>query len=164
MRINPDHVRQQVSNLLRRYPELAEDEEGLALSIESETEVPELLAQLVEIEADASTMAAALETRIADMKVRSDRYSRRGKAARELAHVIMFDIGLQKLELPEATLSIRNGSVRVVVPDDAAIPDRFCRFVRQVDRTALKAALDAGEPLNYAALERGPDSLTIRRK
>ena len=164
MRINPDHVRQQVSNLLLRYPELANDEDGLALSIESETEVPELLAQLVEIEAEAASMAGALQTRIADLHIRSDRYAKRGKAARELAHVIMADAGLPKLELPEATLSIRKGTIKVVVPDDDAVPDRFCRFVRSVDKTALKTALDAGEPLNYAALERGPDSLSIRRK
>jgi len=164
MRINPGHVRQQVANLLLRFPEITEDHEALAMSIESETDAAEFLAHLVEVEANAAAIAGALETRIATMQDRSDRFAKHGRLARELAQSIMAEAGIQKLELPEATLSIRKGTVRVVVPDDEAVPDRFCRFVRSVDKTALKTALDAGEPLNYAALERGPDSLSIRRK
>ena len=51
---------------------------------------------------------------------------------------------LRKAELPEATLSIRDGVAKVVIVDEAQIPDDFMRIRKEPNKTAIKDALISG--------------------
>lgn len=164
MYLDPQVIRQQIAQLRLKYPELEEDPEALELSLESETDAVALLDQLIAREAETNSLITGLDIHIAEMKQRSNRLADRQAALRELMFSIMQAAGLPKVERPTATLSIRKGSMKVIVPDDEAVPDRFCEFKRSVSKTKLKEALEAGETLNYAVLERGPEILAVRTK
>jgi hypothetical protein len=164
MYLSPDIVRQQISQLLLKYPELAEDQEALELSLESETDAIDLLDQLLARRTETNSLIAALDIHIAEMKQRSNRLSEREDAIRELMFGIMKAAGLPKAERPLATLSIRKGGTKVVIPDDAAVPVTYCKTTVVPDKTAIKKALDTGEMFNWATLETGPETLSVRTK
>ena len=71
---------------------------------------------------------------------------------------------MRKLEFPEATLSIGRGAQKVVIFEEAAIPDEF--WIEQkprLDKVGIKDALKAGTNVVGATLDNGAARLTIRR-
>lgn len=97
-----------------------------------------------------------------EMSERRDRYGRQQEAARDGIFRIMQAAELTKLELPEATLSVRPGAVRVVITDEADLPDSFVRVKREADKAAIKDALKAGQFVPGAALSNGGPTLHVR--
>ena len=69
---------------------------------------------------------------------------------------------LAKAELPEATLSIRQGTPKVVIINEREIPDEFMRIKKEPDKTRIKAVMTAGEVVSGCALSNAEPSLTIR--
>jgi hypothetical protein len=159
-------IRQQITALYRDHEELAADDEAWALSLESETDLHAVLGLLVEKMQDDACMAGAIKTRMHDLEERAERYVQREKALRKIAYHLMVEAKAKKVELPEATLSIRQGTVRTEVPDDDAVPDEFCRFKREPDKARIKEHLQAcnGSPPNWAALVQSEPSLSVRTK
>ena len=45
--------------------------------------------------------------------------------------------------------------------DDTLVPDAFCRFKREVSKTAIKDAINAGEEVPGAVLDNGSETLRI---
>lgn len=164
--MDPMIVRNQIAQLRLLYPELAEDEEAWLLSLESETDFHSFMERVVDGMQEASCMAGAIEGRIAELKNRSDRYVHKDKMLRKLAFNVMAAAGIQKAETPEATLSIRKGSLKVEIPDETAVPDEFCRVVKSPDKTKIKEHLQScnGNPPNWVALVQGEPSLSVRTK
>ena len=69
---------------------------------------------------------------------------------------------LKKLELPEATLSVKLGVPRVFISDEAALPDEFWRVKREPDRQKIKQALSELKPVPGATLTNAEDVLAVR--
>ena len=167
MLLRPDTVRQQIANLALTYPEIAEDEDAWALTVESETDVMDLLREIEKRRQAAAAFAGGIASNIAELGLRQERYERREKAMRELAFKIMNFADLKKAELPEATLSIRNGQQRLVSYaniSSAELPDDLCRIVREIDKTKIKEALKAGQTVTGFELSNSEPSLSIRTK
>lgn len=164
MKINPEQVRLQISNLLLQYPELADDEELRADMIEGETEAPELLAMLVRRIGETKAIAEGTKAYVQELCARGQRLDRRVDGIRSLIHKIMDDVRLPKLELAEATLSIRAGTQKVVLTDETALPDDCVKVIRNPDRTAIKEKLTSGETVPGAVLSNPEPSLTIRTR
>lgn len=164
--LNPTAILQEIANLKHLYPDIWDegDEQLLHDMLQGSTEAFEFLSVVVDRMQDSASMAGGIATRIAELELRQKRYVQREKAMRNLALKVMNAAGQRKCELPEATLSITKGTMKVIVPDDDAVPDRFCVFEKKVSKTKLKEALEAGETLNYAVLERGPETLSVRKK
>ena len=68
----------------------------------------------------------------------------------------------QKLKTPLFSISVTKGRQSVAVHDLELLPDSLVKTTRSADKTAIKKALDAGEPVEGATLEIGEPSLTIR--
>lgn len=164
MHIDPAIVQQQIENLRLLFPELAEDEEGWALSLESETELMPMLEQIVMAMRDAAAMAGGIAGRIAELEIRQGRFTRREQAMRILAFRLMQHADIRKCELPEATLSIRNGTPKVIITDEQAIPDYLCRMKREPDKTKIKEHLTSGDPVTGAELSNAEPTLAVRTK
>ena len=81
--------------------------------IEGETDLHGVLTRALDNKREAETMAAAIDSRIMDLSARRARYERQEKAMRHLIKSIMESCGQTKVTLPEASLSIRDGSVSV---------------------------------------------------
>ena len=71
---------------------------------------------------------------------------------------------LPKLELPEATLSIRKGQQQVIGDADINMPDEYWKYSRDLDRTKIKTALKDGKTVPGFALSNAAPSLNIRIK
>lgn len=165
MRLDPAVVRQQIANLRVAHPELLEDDESWLLAIESETELDDILTKIVRQIEDAKALADGTSERLADLKARKDRFSRRTESLRSLAFKMMDAAGLQKKELPEATLSIRKGQQQLVGdgnPDE--LPDHLCKISRDLDRTKIKEALKTGGTVPGFELSNSEPSISIRIK
>lgn len=160
--LDADNVRRQVEAMLLEFPELREDEQLRLDSIEAETEATEILDRLVGYVRDAETMEAATADRIGKLKARKDACERRADGYRQLIHRIMDAAGIRKMQLPEATLSIRPAGPAVRVLDEAAIPDEFWRVKREPNKTAIKAALLDGVAVPGVTLSNSADTLSVR--
>lgn len=161
--LNPQVIRQQIDNLKLIHPELLEDEEAWLASLESETNVNELLTSIVRRIEDTKALVIGTKDRFDELKARKDRFEHRVDTLRGLAFKIMDAAGLPKAELPEATLSIRKGQQQITGDLDAdSLPDHFCKIKREPDRTAIKAALLNGESIPGCELSNAEPSLSIR--
>lgn len=142
---------------------LEDDERAYLDTLEGESDLFEWVRRLLgKIEEDEGNVAA-LKEQIADRNARKGRAEHRIETTREALKALLDCARLDKLVLPEATLSIRDVAPKAVVTDEAAVPDEYCRIVRKPDMAAIKAALDTG-PIEGVSLDNGGVSLTIRRK
>lgn len=165
MRLDPFIVRQQVENLKLVHPELMDDDEAWLLSLESETDINDLLTSIVRRIEDSKALVIGTKDRFEELKHRKDRFERRVDGLRDLAFKIMSLADLPKAELPEATLSIRKGQPKVIgEADPASLPDTLCKISRDLDHTAIKKALKAGQTVPGFELSNAEPSLSIRIK
>lgn len=155
-------VRMQVEQLMREFPDLADD--AIPLALESETDAIEYLRSLERLRRHAVALAKATESVVDDLKERIGRFNRREEALRRLMFQLLQAANLRKLELPEATLSIRTGSPKVIVIDEAEIPETFIRIKREPDKASIKVALQDGIDVPGATLSNAEENLTIRTK
>jgi sugar-specific transcriptional regulator TrmB len=163
MQINPLVVRQQIQNLKVSSPEVLEDDETWLLALESETNVEELLTQIVRQIEDTKALVVGTKDRFEELKARKDRFESRVESLRALAFKLMEAAELPKLELPEATLSIRSVPPSVMITDEEKLPDIACKFERKPDKTKIKELLASGWVAG-ATMSNGSKSLSIRIK
>lgn len=154
----------EIEALIAEYPELADDEQLRADMLEGETSIDDVLTRIVRREREAQAFAGGIKSEMDDLASRLVRYERRGQAMRDLAMRVLSAADLSKKELPIATLSVRAGQPKVVVIDEDAIPDSYFRFSRSPDKTRIKDAIKAGEPVPGAVLSNGEPSLSLRVK
>ena len=162
--IKAQFLRAEIDRIVAAYPELMEDQELLADTLEGETELNALVATLLDMADEAATMADAVSMRVDTMSERRARLKRKNEAARSIIKSLMEHAGLEKITLPEATISISKPrqTVEVVNVDD--LPQGFFRIERQADKKAIQSALEAGETVPGAVMADGKTSLMIRTK
>lgn len=139
-----------------------DDDERLLLdTLEGETDLFELSRRLLDgierDEADVNALAEQIDAR----RARQARCKARVEARREAVGALMECAGVEKLTLPEATVSWRRAPPKLVVTDEAAVPDDLCTFTRKPNMAAIKAA---AEPVPGTSLDNGGVSITVRRK
>lgn len=163
--LNPQTIRQTIENLKLTHPELLEDDEAWVATLESETDFSELLTTIVRRIEDTKALAIGTKDRFEELKARKDRFEHRVETLRELAFKIMQAAELAKVELPEATLSLRAGQPQLIgEADPFFLPEHFCKISRTVDRTAVKDALKTGQEVPGFSLSNSQPNLTIRIK
>ena len=166
MNIRLDHqqIQQQITGLLLAYPEMADDEVLRMDMISGETGAFEFLDILVRHIEDSKALEEGTALRIKELSERKSRFERRQEALRSLAFKIMQTGDIKKAELPIATLSVRNGTAKVVIHDEAVLPADCVRTTIAPDKAAIKEKLSAGHDVPGAYLSNGEPSLTIRVK
>jgi hypothetical protein len=162
--LNPIVVKAQIDNLLAAYPALAEDEILRADMIEGATDAFDLLAKLVACIEETDVLLDGIAARLAEFKERVTRLENRKHGLRSLIFKLMEAADLKKAELPTATLSIRAGAPKVIITDEAALPDLLCRLKREPDKARIKEMLSDGHEVRGAALSNSEPSLSIRVK
>jgi hypothetical protein len=162
---NPRDIRLQVENLKLVHPELVEDDEAWLATLESETDFNEILTTIVRRIEDTKALVIGTKDRFEELKARKDRFEHRIETLRTLAFKIMQAADLAKMELPEATLSLRAGQQQLVGDADPEyMPDDFVKISRSLDRTKIKDALKTGQTVPGFELSNSPPNLTIRIK
>jgi hypothetical protein len=165
MNLDPTIIRRQLENLKVSYPEILEDDEAWQMSLESETDLSALMTTIVRKIEDAKALAVGTKDRLEELEKRKARFEDRVEAMRQLAFKLMQAAQVNKLELAEATLSLRNGAQQIVgEADPTTLPDDFCKVSRTIDRTKIKEALKAGKEVPGFSLSNAAPSLSIRVK
>ncbi|WP_445215491.1 siphovirus Gp157 family protein [Bradyrhizobium sp. Pa8] len=160
-----DALRLEIEKLIRDYPEIAEDEVLRADMLDAETSLADVLTALIRLGEDARTLRDATKTQQENLKARADRFGRRLEFSRALMLSILNAAALRKVELPEATLYLRNNPQQLVgEPDADALPDEFVKIKRTADRAAIKTALQAGRELPGLQLSNAPPSIMVMVK
>lgn len=164
LKLDVDRIRIAIDALLVQYPELADDEDLRADTIDGATDLDELLTRLIGVVQDARVHAAGIKDLIGDYHARVDRLSRRAEAARCLILKLLLAADLPKRELPAGTVSTRSVPPTLVIDDEAAIPAVYQRekTVTVLDKNAVKEALARGVDVPGARLTNGDVGLTIR--
>ncbi len=163
--LNPLVVRQQIENMKLLHPYLVDDDEAWAASLESETDFDKLATQVIRRIEDTEALWEGTGARLDELKARKDRFANRIDSLRSLLFKLMESAELTKLELAEATISVRKGQPQLVGDADAeTLLPQFRKVVVTPDKTAIKDALKAGQEVPGFVLSNAPPSLTIRIK
>lgn len=147
--------------------ELGDDiDEKLRLDMfEGSTDLFEIVGQLLNsIETDEG-VTASLVAQIGERNFRKERAGHRIEQRRLAIAALLECAGLDKLSLPEATISLRRLPPKLVVADESALPEPLWRVKRTPDMALVKSAWDAdGAVPGVVQGNGGEPSLTIRRK
>lgn len=157
-------VKAMITNLMTAYPDLAEDGDLRADMLEGETDLHRIVERCLGERLDADSLAKSIKEREADLSERRKRFERKAEAMKRLIKEMMEVADLDKITLPEATLSITSPRTSVNVVDLEALPQGYFKLSRIADKTAIKTALEAGEQIPGAELALGEPGLTIRTK
>jgi hypothetical protein len=160
--MNPDLIRAQIAGLRATHPELVEDEESWLLALESETDLTETLRAIERKRQETAGLAGGIVYAITQLHERQERFERRETALRAILFKLMQAADLRKVELPEATLSVRNGTPKVIITDETALPDDACRFKREPDKKTIKEWLESGTVMAGATLSNAEPCLSVR--
>lgn len=144
--------------------ELGEDERAYLDTLEGETDLYEWVSRLLGKIEDDEGIIAALSAQIEDRNLRKSRAGERVKSHRNAIQALLECARLDKLALPEATVSVRDVPPKIIVTDEAAVPDELCKFTRRPDMAAIKAGVESGAAVPGVSFDNGGTSLTIRRK
>lgn len=146
------------------HDELADDERAYLDTLEGETDLYEWVRRLLDrIEEDEGDQAKLAE-QIADRTLRKNRAGERVKSHRSAIQALLECAKLDKLVLPEATVSVRDVPPKAIVSNEDEVPEALCRIKRSPDMAAIKAEMEAGRAVPGVTLDNGATSLTIRRK
>jgi len=161
--IRSDLIRQSIENLKLTHPELVDDNEAWLASLESQTDFNEVMTEVVRRIEDTKALLIGTKDRFEELSNRKQRFELRVEVLRDLAFKLMEAAELRKMELPEATLSIRSVAPSVIITDEENLPDIACKFERKPDKAKIKELLASGWVAG-AILSNGTKSLTIRIK
>jgi phage host-nuclease inhibitor protein Gam len=141
-----------------------EGEDAVQFAIREGTTYEDCLMQLVDYQAEAASMVEAISERQRNLADRKTRFNNRVDRARDALADLLRGANLRKYEMPECTLSLGHTPAALRIIDEAMIPEAFIRIKREPDKTAIKAALKAGDAVAGVELSNGGETLTIRRK
>lgn len=144
---------------------VGDDAQLWADTLEGQTDLFECVSALLnDIEEDEGQKAALTEQMDA-RKMRRDRCDVRIQAKRNAIAALMEAAGLDKLQLPEATISYRMTSPKLEINDAAAVPDEFMEVKRVPSKTRINEQFSVDGPLpNWLRADPAKPSIAIRRK
>lgn len=141
---------------------VADDEEWTASIVESETNLTEAIEHAVSRLAEVETFEEALAQQAKALAERKERFTRQKNNIRAAIQSALGAVGLKKLELAAATLTLKPTPPKVIVTEEADIPSTY--FEPQppkLDKRKLAAALKDGS-VPGAVLSNGCSTIQIK--
>lgn len=154
----------EIHHMLAAFPEMADDEDLRLDTLEGETDFHRIMSRLVRVRNEKLAEAEGLSGYIGDLSERKARHVRGADGVKALMLSLMSVADLPKLVLPEATISVTKPRQSVEVSDVDALPQGTFATVRQPDKAAIKALLDAGDDVPGAAFKTSDPGITVRVK
>lgn len=141
------------------------DEQLFSDMIEGETDVHYYVARLHGQIASDQELVTGITERAADLAERKRRLSDRMTANKVAIGQFLRAAKLGKIELPEATYSVRDGKSKLEIIDPAAVPPEYQRTKPEPDKTKINEAFaDADTLPNWLVREPARDVVTARNK
>lgn len=155
---------QLVERIRAAFPDA--DDETLAGSVESVTELDAAIVAVLRQAIEREAMADALAAMMKQMAERKKRLEDGASALRRAVLDAMLSVGWRKLPapVPDFTVTVGNGTPKLVITDEAAIPFDLLEVVSKPNRAAIKDALKSGREVNGAAFGNAEQHLIVSRR
>ena len=137
------------------------DDETFEGTLEGETNVMDLLDWAIRKRAERRAMAEAVAALIVGYGKKQAAHEHAADGLRDLAGAILAATGQAKIKRPGGTVSFAEGRVSVAITAADDVPTQLCRVTKTPDKTAIRAAIEAGEQVPGAELVKGPTSVRI---
>lgn len=156
---------QQVAAVVAMLPDDG-DEQLRADMLEGETNLYEFASKLLAHNEDDEGVVNALAEQIDDRKVRQDRAKSRIAHRRDMLRALLDIADIDKLALPEATVSRRSTPAKIAINDPKAVPEEYCVTEPKPSAAKIAAAftVDSADLPNWLRVEPEKPSITVRRK
>lgn len=149
--------------LLAAEPDL--DDPTLADTLEGLTDLHEVVGSIVRFALDDEALAAGLKSRVEVMHGRLNRLQDRAAKRRQLARDVMVENDIKKIAAAEFSISLRPGSLGLVVIEESVIPAQFWEPRDPgLNRQALLTELKHGAVVPGVALSNPKPVLIVRTK
>jgi Siphovirus Gp157 len=149
--------------LRSEFPDI--DDDALGDTVEGISDLPQVVAAVLRSHLDDLAMASALRSRLANMQERLARIEARAEKKRALVASVMERADLRKLTEPDFTVSLRPTPQPLVISAESEIPATYWKpQAPRLDRSALIAALKAGEQVPGASLGNGGVIIAVRTR
>jgi len=137
---------------IERYAEMLApycdgDEQLFHDMMQGESPIDRVAARIWEQVARDTEILAGIKERKATIAERQDRLERRVEAGKAAIGEVLRRAHLKKLELPEVTLSVRDGKTKLEIVDKDAVPPAFQRATYAPDKTAINEAYNDSDAL-----------------
>lgn len=123
------------------------DEQLFHDMMQGESSVDHVASRIWEQVARDTEILAGIKERKASIAERQSRLERRVEAGKAAIGEVLRRARLKKLELPEVTLSVRDGKPKLEIVDKDAVPSAFQRATYAPDKTAINEAYDDSDQL-----------------
>lgn len=133
--------------------------------MEAEAPAHDIIRRMADFIAEDRMMLSGIDLRIDDLVTRRKRIEGRINSGKQAIGVVLRAANLLKVELPEATWSVRDGKSNLVVVDPDAVPFEMTRVKQEPDKAAINAAFASEDELpNWLVREPPTDIVTQRSK
>lgn len=142
-----------------------DDEQLFADMLEGETDLYEIIAHLHDRIALDKELITGITERAKELSDRKGRLTARTDAYKAAIGKYLRAAKLAKIELPEATYSVRDGKPKLAIVDPEAVPPEYQRIKTEPDKTLINQSFADSEALpNWLAWEEATDIVTARAK
>jgi hypothetical protein len=155
-------IEEQIRALLADFPQLADDEDLKNDMISGSTSFDEALSMFAMLIQETKVQSMTLKAVIGQLTDRLRRFDRREEFARAMIHKLMTTADMKKIELPVCTISVVNTAPKIIITDEAALPEHFLRVKMEPDKTAIKTAIERGTHVPGATLSNAGTTIQIR--
>ena len=138
------------------------DDQTFLDTLDGETDVMDMIGHLIRRRVEAQEVEKAMKEIASTYTTRARRHADQASACTKALGQILDAIGEQKVAHQLATVSRTKPRVSLSIYDETAIPSQLCKL--SPDNAAIKASLEAGEPVPGAELKAGEPGLTVRVK
>lgn len=144
--------------------EVTDDPDAIADTIEGATSLHEAIAAVMAGIDEDEVMACGLDVIALQFNERRKRYEARIERRRNAIERAMSIGEVHRMELPQATLSLRRVPASMtIVSEDMIPPAYFKPQPPKLDKAALKEDLKAGKEVPGARMDNGGMTLSVRR-
>lgn len=153
--------------LLANFPDLTEDAVTLADTLAGIDDFEEQCVAAKRYAIERRAHAKAIGEIIEDLTSRKRRLEEgAANIDGKILHA-MRTAGISKIRAPDMTISVNPGKPRLVIVDDAAVPNTLCRIRREPDKAAIAewlAEIDSMQVPNWVRWDEPVPFLSIHRR
>jgi hypothetical protein len=151
-----------VDRIREMYPEATEDD--LLDTIEGESNLQDAIIAVMRHAIEREATGKALGDLIDRMTARKRRLEEGARSLRSAALQAMQESGLKKLPAPDFSLSVGQTKPKIIITDDKAVPDHFCKIERSPSKTMIADEFAAGRDVPGATRGNSTPFLTVHTR
>lgn len=158
----------EINRIAEQLAILCDDDERLfADMLEGETDLHSIIGKLHNQYASDGELVAGIDARQTELAIRKRRLTDRQAATKAAIGKFLRAAMLTKIELPEATYSVRDGKPSLRVVDPEAVPEEYQRIKTEPDKPKINENFGFAPPEtlpNWLTVEPARDVVTARTK